>query len=157
MATDILSQVVFLSGICCHLHLPSLSSFAPQAFVALELKGPLHILCSNVDPSPSNTSMHVTSSSSMDVALITRSSLYNTHNGQSVLNSVKRASYITIKVQWKQKRAQMTINTRCDNCQLLPCLSCPRSCNASVAPATHWFKSMHSTYLLSFSMLMKAM
>ena len=42
MVTKILSRVFIR---CCHLHLPSLSSVAPQAFGALE-------------PSPSNTSMH---------------------------------------------------------------------------------------------------
>ena len=39
MVTEILSHV--LSGTRCHLHLPSLSSVVPQAFGALELKGPL--------------------------------------------------------------------------------------------------------------------
>ena len=34
---------------------------------------------------------------------------------------------------------------------------CPWSCNASVAQATQWFKSMHTTHLLSFFMLMKVM
>ena len=39
MVTEILSHV--LSGLCCHLHVPSLSSVVPQAFGALELKGSL--------------------------------------------------------------------------------------------------------------------
>ena len=37
------SYIMFLSGTCCNLHLPSLSSVAAQAFVALELKGPLYM------------------------------------------------------------------------------------------------------------------
>ena len=73
----------------CHRHLVHLSS--RDHFIRL------HIVCSHVDPSPSNTSMHSTSSPAMDSALITRSSLYNSNNGQSVLNSVNRSSYITIK------------------------------------------------------------
>ena len=40
MVTEILSQVFIR---CCHLHLPSLSSAVPQAFGALELKGPLYM------------------------------------------------------------------------------------------------------------------
>ena len=60
MVTEIISQV-FIK--CCHLHPPPLSSVVPQAFGALELKGPLYmtIVCSHVDPSSSNTPMHPTS------------------------------------------------------------------------------------------------
>ena len=54
----------------------------------------------------------------------------------------------------------MNINTKTShyyNYQLLPSFSYPWSCNASVAPAARWFKSMHTIHLLSFSLLMKAM
>ena len=40
MATEILSQVFIR---CHHLRLPPLSSVVPQAFGALELKGPIYI------------------------------------------------------------------------------------------------------------------
>ena len=40
MVTEIISQDFIR---CCHLNLPSLSSAVPQAFGALELKGPLHM------------------------------------------------------------------------------------------------------------------
>ena len=40
--TELLTQV-FLSSTFCHLHLPSLRSVVPQAFGALELKGPLYM------------------------------------------------------------------------------------------------------------------
>ena len=47
--------------------------------------------------------------------------------------------------------------SQCDNCQLLSCFSCPLSYHWSIAPTTCWFKSMHTSYLLSFSMLMNLM
>ena len=99
MVTEILSQV--LSGTYCHLHLPSLRrSFVQQAFGERERKGPLYMtsyLMFTCRPFSLNTSMHNTSSSYMDSALITTSSLYYSNNGQSDLNSVNRASYMTIK------------------------------------------------------------
>ena len=84
---------------CCHLHLPSLSSVVPQAFGALELTGPLY-MTSYIMFTCRAFSFHApnfTSNISMDSALITGSSLYNSNYGQSVLNSVIRASYKTIK------------------------------------------------------------
>ena len=48
----------------CHPHLPSLSSLCQKHLVHLSSRDHfmwLHILCSYVDPSPSNTSMHPTS------------------------------------------------------------------------------------------------
>ena len=41
MVTEILYQVFIR---CCHLHIPSLSSVVPQAFGALEFKGPLYMI-----------------------------------------------------------------------------------------------------------------
>ena len=99
MATGILSQVFIR---CCHLHLPPLSSVVPQAFGALELKGPLYMTSYFMFTCRPFSFKYVhasnfTSNSSMYSALFTRSSLYNSNYGQSVLNSVNRASYITIK------------------------------------------------------------
>ena len=99
MVTEIISQVFIR---CCHLHPPPLSSVVLQAFDALELKGPLYTTsyrmfsCSPFSFQYYHAS-NFTSNSSMDSALIARSSLYNSNYGRSVLNSVNRASYITIK------------------------------------------------------------
>ena len=94
MVTQILSQVFIR---CCHLHLPSLSSVVPQAFGALELKGPLYMTSYCMLTCQYFHAPNFTSNISMDSVLITGSSLYNSNYGQSVLNSVIRASYITIK------------------------------------------------------------
>ena len=129
MVTKILSQVFIR---CCHLHLPSLSSVVPEAFGALELKGPLYktsylmFTCRPFSFQYFNAS-NFTNNFSMDSALITRSSLYNSNYGQSVLTFVIRASYITIKSSGV--RATMNINTKrtshYDNCQLMSCFLCP--------------------------------
>ena len=91
MGTEILSKVFIR---CCHPHLPPLSSVVLQAFGALELKGPLYMTSYCMQYVHGSK---LTSNSTMDSALINRSSLYNSTYGQSVLNSVNRASYITIK------------------------------------------------------------
>ena len=96
MVTEILSQVFIR---CCHLNLPPLNSIVQQALGALELKGPLYMtsylmfICRSFSFHASN----FTSNSSMDSALITRSSLNNSNYGQSVLIFENRASNITIK------------------------------------------------------------
>ena len=80
----------------------TISSVVSQAFGALELKGPLYMTsyrmftCRPISFQYFHAS-NFTSNSSMDSVLIIRSSLYNSNYGQSVLNSVNRASYITIK------------------------------------------------------------
>ena len=112
MVTKILSQVFIR---CCHLHLPSLSSVLPQACGALELNGPLYMTSyiMFIWRAFSFQYFHAsnfTSNSSMDSALITRSSLYNSNYGQSVLNFVIRTSYISIKSSGV--RATMNINTK---------------------------------------------
>ena len=99
MATKILSQVFIR---CCHLHLSSLSSVVPKAFGALELKGPLYktsylmFTCRPFSFQYFNAS-NFTSNYSMDSALLTRSSLYNSNYGQSIMNFVIRTSCITLK------------------------------------------------------------
>ena len=99
LVTEILSQVFIR---CCHLYFPPLSSVVPQAFGAFEHKGTLYMTsyrmftCRPFSFQYFHAS-NFTSNSSMDSALITRSSLYNRNYGQSVLNSVNRASYIIIK------------------------------------------------------------
>ena len=160
MVTEILSQVFIR---CCHLNLPSLRSVVPQAFGALELKGPLYMtpyimLTWRAFSFQYFHATNFTSNISVDSDLITGSSLYNSNYGLSVLNSVIWASYITIKSSGVRTEPRWTSTPKiCDNCQLLSCFSCPWSVHASVAPATRWFKSRHTTYLLSFSMLMKVM
>ena len=60
MVTEILSQIFIR---CCLLHLPSLSSLCHMHLVHLNARNHLtwlHILCSHVDLSPSNTSMYPT-------------------------------------------------------------------------------------------------
>ena len=99
MVLEILSQVFIR---CCHLHLPPLSGVVPQAFGALEPNGPLYMTsyCMFTCRPFSFQYVHAlnfTSNSSMDSALITRPSLYNSNYEQSVLNCVNRASYITNK------------------------------------------------------------
>ena len=84
MVAKILSQV-FIS--CCHLHLPLLSSVVPQAFGALELNGPLYMTSYIMFTRRAFSfqyfhSSTFTSNSSMDSALITRSSLYNSNYEQ---------------------------------------------------------------------------
>ena len=99
IVAEILSQVVIR---CCHLHLSPLSSVGSQAFGALEMKGPLYMTsyrmftCRPFSFQYFHAS-NFTSNSSMDPALIIRSFLYNNNYGQSFLNSVNRASNITIK------------------------------------------------------------
>ena len=99
MVTEILSQVAIR---CCHLHFSLLSSVVPQAFGALDLKGPLYMTSYIMLTWRAFSFKYIhapnfTSNLSMDSALITRLSLYNSNYGQSVLNSVIRGSYITIK------------------------------------------------------------
>ena len=76
----------------CHRHLVH----------CLELNGPLYMTSYRMFTRRpfSIQYFHVsnfTRSSSIDSALMTRSSLYNSNYGQYVLNSVNRVSYITIK------------------------------------------------------------
>ena len=99
MVTETLSQVLIR---CCHLHLPSLNGAVPQAFGALETKGPLYMtsyimLTWRAFSFQYLHAPNFTSNIFMDSALITGSSFYNINYWQSVLNSVNRASYITIK------------------------------------------------------------
>ena len=122
------SYLVFIR--CCHLHLPSLSSVVPEAFGALELKGPLcktsYLICT-CRPfffQYFNAS-NFTSNFSMDSALNTRSSLYNSNYGQSALNFVIRAAYITIKEQWSHDKYQHQKTSHYDNCQLMSCFLFP--------------------------------
>ena len=95
-----------------------------------------------------------TSNSSMYSAFITRLSLYN---GQSVLIPVNRASYITIRSSgirtepWWTSTPKLLTATIANYCIAFHVLD-----HAFVAPTTRWFKSIHTSYLLSFSMLMKA-
>ena len=99
MVTKILSQVFIR---CCHLHLPSLSSVVPQSFGALELNGPLYTTSYIMFTWRAFSfqyfhASNFTSNSSMDSALITRSSFYKSNYGHSVLNFAIRASYIATK------------------------------------------------------------
>ena len=95
MFTEILSQIFVR---CCYLNRPPLSSVVPQAFGALELKGQLYMTSYRMFTCrPFFHASNFTSNLSMDSALITRLSLYNPSYGQSVLKSMHKASYITIK------------------------------------------------------------
>ena len=85
-----------------------------------------------------------TSNSSMDSALITGSYLYNSNYVKSVLNSVIRASCITIKrngVRTEPRWTSTPKTSHCDNYQLSSCFSCPWSCYSSITPTTCWFKA----------------
>ena len=122
LVTEIQSQVFIR---CCHLHLPSLSSVVPQAFGALELKRPLYMtsyimLTWRAFSFQYFHAPNFTSNISMDSALITGSSLYNSNYGQSSLNFVLGASYITIKSSGVRTEPQWTSTPKNFSLRQLP-------------------------------------
>ena len=129
MVTEILSHI--LSGaVTSFTVLLSLSRVVPQAFGAPELKGPLYMtayLMFTWRPFSYQYfhASNFTSSSSMDSALITISSLNNSNYGQSVLNSVNRASYITIKSSGIRKKSWWTSTPKLLAATIIIVNNCP--------------------------------
>ena len=113
----------FLSGAVISVTvLPSLRSAVPQAFGAFgapKFHGPLYMTsylmftCRPLSFEYFDAS-NFPSSSSMNSALITGSSLYNSNYGQSVLNSANRASYTVESEQSPDEHQHHT--SRCDKC-----------------------------------------
>ena len=104
----------------------------PQAFGALKLTGRLYLYLTsyyNVHmkslllPILPCIQFHQQFLHALSLDHLTRSYLYNSHYVQSVLNSVIRASCITIKssgVRKSHDEHQHQKTSHCDNCQLMP-------------------------------------